>query len=277
MPLLPPVPGYQEGLTWVRDPVGRLLDGPERRQWRIYSLDAGYELDMEGVFRPREGVSVEARAVLATTQGANDQGEVVQFLGGASDRVKVTVELYAETPGDDISPDVEQLLGLVRKDAKLKRCPVVRFAWGEHLARDVMAEGVSLEVRRLWPNGRYAEVGVALSLVEVASVEVEISEPGLPEPESTEVVLRAGETFEELARRFYGDPLKGVTLRQRHSASILEGVEVAGAAVLVVGREHSEVAAPAAFVSLAFAAGDDLDAVLGEVVAARSAAREVPD
>jgi len=259
----------------IRNPVGFVLDGPDRRQWRIKSLDADLDLEIVGDFRPRDGLTVDAAASLATSQGVGDQGELVQFLGGASDRCSVTVELFGERPNDDLRSRLDELLLLVRKDAGLRRPPRCRFSWGVEFSRDVLFDRVQTHIVRLWPNGRLAQVAVTLSMIEAAPVTVEVTEPGKPAKESIEVVLRAGETFEMIAARYYGDPLKGVNLRLRHP-EILGGVEAAGARVLVVGRDHPDIRAPVRFVSPPLIDGDDLDEVFRDLLAARAQPGVVP-
>lgn len=256
------------------DPVAYLLDGPDLRQWSLVSAEAG--LLILGDFRPRDGVQVMSSASISRSHGLGDQGELVSFLGGMADQVAVTVELFSERPFDSLRSRVEQLQALCAVDRRLGRAPICTFSWGSEFSRDVQIVSVGVQIRRLWPNGGMCEVAVTLDMIQATPVSVEQTILGAPLPESTEVVLQAGETFELLAARYYGDPALGVNLRHRH-VQFEGGIEVAGERALVVGREHPDVRSPVAFLSPPLEDGGDLAALWQEHLEARGGSTLLPE
>ena len=264
-----------DAAAFIRNPVAFLLDGPENRWWRIKSLDPELPLDVQGDFRPRGGVRMDASANYAVSQGLNDQGELVQFLAGSSDRCSVTVELFSDNPRDSLRARLDQLLSLVRRNGKLKRPPKCRFSWGTEFSRDVFFQQASPTIVRLWPNGSMAEVSVDLAMIEAPPAAVESTSPTAIEHESLEVVAQPDDTFELLAARYYGDPDKGVLLLQRHP-DVEGGILQAGTRVLVVDRDHSTMQGQATFVSPPLEDGDDMEAAWTEHLTDRAGSRVLP-
>ena len=207
------------------------------------------------------------------------------FGGGTADRGSMSVELPSARPGlaggvltlgGDILAQVEEILSLVRRHPDLRRPPICRFSYGKQISRRVMVTKASVAYKRLHPNGTLAEVHVALSMVEAPEIAIELAIPGTPPHESTEVVFGTSETFELLAARFYGDPLRGVNLRLRHP-DLLGGVETAGARALVVGPEHPDILAPVRCVSPPLLAGVDFDEEFRGLLALRAGAGTMPE
>lgn len=268
---------YNSAAAVIRDPLGFLMDGPDTRQWRIKFLDgtrAGQEI--VGDFEPRNGVDLQAGASVTQSSGLGDQGSLVSFVGGQSDSLSVTVELFSDGVMDDISGRLDELLSLVRRDPKIKRIPICRFSWGTWLARDVMFVSAPFRIIRLWANGSPAQVAVSLSMVQVSSLEIETTDPSALPPESIEVVAAQGDTFELIAQRYYGDPMLGWNLRHRHP-ELEGGVAVPGTRILVVDREHDEIRAPARRFSPPLASGDGLDTAFAAHLQSIPATGTVPE
>jgi len=262
--------------AFIRNPLGTLLDGRDQRQWRFRSLDPEVELDLVGDFEPRAGVRTVVSTRTTTAQSLGDQGELVQFLSGRSDRVSVTVELHSHRRTDSLEERLRQLEGLARRHPVLLRSPRLRFSWGNEYSRDVVVTDVTHQIVRLHPAGEMAEIHVDISMIESVDAALVVTEAGKPPPESVEVVLSAGETCELVAQRYYQDPMLGVALRLRHP-DLVGGVEQSGARILVVARGHPDLKGAARFVSPALVAGDDLDEAFADLLDARSAPRTVPD
>lgn len=261
--------------------VGALFGGDSDRAWRFKSLDTEAPFEINGDFRPRDGIRYKVSSNIATAQGLGDQGELLNFLGEKSDRVSITIEIYSEREalfgffGDDIEPRIAELEQLAAKIPFLGRPPIVRFSWGQ-FARRVMCPDVDVEIRRLHPDGTYAEAAVSISMIAIKKVAVEITEPGTPPAESTEVVITPGDTFELLAARYLRDPMRGHQLRLRHS-ELVGGIETPGARVLVVDRTHPDVRGPIQFVSPPLQPGEDFDEEFAALLASRRAPVTLPD
>jgi hypothetical protein len=271
----------------------RLLEGGG--QWTLRSLDPEVPYTLTGRFPPRDGVEVDVQASFAVGQGLGDQGELVQFLSGRSDRITVGVELHDTTPfipdldpaalltggsfvqKDDVRTELEQLERLCRRDPKLRRPPRCRFTFGAEWARDVFVLSAPYTIKRVNSlTGRLAEVYVRLSMVQVVDAYLQTTDPGAPVAESTEVVAGPGDTHELIAAHELGDPSLGVYLRQR-DVEHYGGILAPGSRVLVVDRDHPGMRGPG-FVSAAFT--DDgqgtYEAAYRAHAAARAGARQVP-
>jgi len=265
-------------------------------QWEITGLDPEVPFRIAGRFPLRDGVKVDVEAQYGVSQGLGDQGELVQFVSGRSDRVNITVELHDTTPvvpdvsvsisdlsigldvtRDDVRSELEQLEALCRKHPRLGRPPKCRFSFGTEWGRDVFVLSASSQVKRVdRSTGRLAEVYVRLSMVEAVDTYLEETDPGAPEAESTEVVVQDGWTHELVAALELGDPDLGVYLRQRdtdHYAGIL----ASGDRVLVLDRDHTSMRGPE-FLAPVFTddgTGDYTSRML-EHIAARSGSKVVP-
>jgi len=271
----------------------RLLEGGG--QWTLRSLDPQVPFEIAGRFPPRDGVDVDVSASYAIGQGLGDQGELVQFLGGKSDRVTVGIELHDTTPfipdlnlgalltggsfiqKDDVRAELQQLEALAKRNPKLRRPPRCRFSFGSEWSRDVFVLGAPYTIKRVNSiTGRLAEVYVRLSMVQVVDQYLQVTDPGAPLPESVEVAAGPGDTHELIAAHELGDPYLGVYLRQR-DVEHFGGILSSGARVLVVDRDHPSMRGPG-FSSAAFT--DDgkgaFAAAYRAHLASRAAGRKVP-
>lgn len=133
---------------------------------------------------------------------------------------------------------VERILRQYRTvQRELRRQPILRLQYGDLNERVWL---VSLETE--YPHGTWpgSDIPIALRIsarFTRANLRRLRERPRRPR-ETTYRVLRAGETFEDLALEYYGDPEMGVVLR-RINPDLLE--EYPGARVKVLDRDHPKV------------------------------------
>lgn len=148
------------------------------------------------------------------------------------------VHLYAAEDRTQDLRIVERVLVAYQSVAReLRRQPLLRLRYADTNERVWLAS-----VETDYPHGMFSGSDVPVALrVSMRLVRANIrslrERPKRPR-ETTYRVLRAGETFEDVALEFYGDPEMGVALR-RINADILE--EYPGARIKILDRDHPRV------------------------------------
>ena len=202
--------------------------------WKLESLDSAVYLVLEGQSQPDDGVQVEDGPTTTETSTAGTSIPTVQWVAGGGRLVRFSSVFWSLHLLDDIRPKVEALEALAKLDPSLGRAPRVSFTWGD-LAVEGFVVGVSRRYTGWWPVSGYPKtVAFDLSIREAVPVTASSSSG-----ETQRLVLAAGETFEALGLRFYGDPMKGELIR-RENPALADG-EVVGDRVKVLEREHPRV------------------------------------
>lgn len=216
-----------------------------RQVWSITSVDPEVVLDLRGYVEG--GVSDTATPLLGGGSSLGSSSPVVQWVAGGARRVRLRSRFVGEYNEDDVESRLARLRRLRERDPQILRAPRVLFAWpGVRIVG--LAEDVQIDVVGLWPNGRVREVAFEVVLVAAEPVTVQVVSPVSGETLWTE--LRDGETFEALAARLWGDPLRGDLIRRANPDVAL--TEAAGDRVRVLEREHPRSSGPVRPVSAAF-------------------------
>lgn len=202
-------------------------------QWTIKSLDSELFLELLGAFQPTGGVEDTQRPVLAETVTVGADRPTVQWVAGGARVVRFRSSLVSKHSLDDIGPQLDTLRLLDTKDPTLGRAPRIAFTWS-----DLEIEGFARVTKRIsgfwavteWPK----RVDFEIEIREAHELDLDGSGDGTGETQY--VTLAAGESFEALALRYYGDPIRGDLIR-RENPGIAAG-EVAGDRVKVLERTH---------------------------------------
>jgi hypothetical protein len=168
------------------------------------------------------------------TASPGDFRPAVAITGAQADTISFTASWMASSILDDMEAIARDILTLADKDPVLGRTPILRLTAGDisELVR-LTSVDVTFSEGKWALTEKHTGLDVALSLV----AHNEKSFSSLPyEPETTEVILGETETFENLAWRYYKDPLLGLGLRRCNPTVLLEAP---GERILVYETNHS--------------------------------------
>lgn len=204
--------------------------------WTITSPDPEVVLVLHGEFDPTGGVEDNADPVLAESVTVGSDRPAVQWVAGGRRSVRFRSSVVSRHQLDDIRPTLDQLDLCTRKDTTLGRAPLLELTWGE-----LTIQGFGRVRKRVagwwgvtgWPR----QVDFEIEIVEAFALDLDGSGEGTGETQH--LTLGVGETFEVLADRFLGDPLRGDLIR-RVNPSIAAG-ELEGDRVKVLERTHPKM------------------------------------
>jgi len=119
---------------------------------------------------------------------------------------------------------LDQFETISKKDPKLGRPPICQLLYGarESYSATVLVQDGDQQVVSLQNDGTPREVRISLVLVRYVPFSQSQIDPSKPAKESFYLIASAAEqSYEAIARRFYGQPLLGDRLRKRHAGSPL--------------------------------------------------------
>lgn len=186
--------------------------------WKIKNLDA------EETFLPpypidETGVRVSVGGVLAEQTRFGFQDPITQWVSGRVKTITFTTVMFAVYSTDKIAGEFKEFERLALKDETLGRPPICVFTLGSGsiLSELCMVESVDHDIPPVRPDGEPRQVTLSVTIKRYKPFSQVQIDPTKPGKESYFLVATTAEaTYEGVARRYYGDPMKGDRLRKRH-------------------------------------------------------------
>jgi hypothetical protein len=188
--------------------------------WSLYDLDHKYEWRPQ---YPISDVGITVGGNIAEQQRFGFQDSIVNWTSGRSKTISFATVLFAEEDSEEGGTLVQELLreleDLAQKDDKLGRPPICIFTLGSSISEVCLVEAVDpLIVSTLRNTSQPREVRCNITLRKYVPFSQQQIDPTRPAKESFLLVASAAEqSYEAIARRYYGDPLLGDRLRKRHA------------------------------------------------------------
>lgn len=150
--------------------------------------------------------------------GFSRTSPLIQWLGGKLETVTFRTRLFSEHSQSNTAANKLRILEKLNKSiAPLNRPPLVRFFWGRAIPGGMpcIVEDIGGVVYDdLRPDGTVRGAILSISLKRYTPY---IMERAVVSPDARTPIyeVRAGDTYEMIAARKYGDPMLGVPLRQQ--------------------------------------------------------------
>lgn len=203
--------------------------------WTITSKDPEVTINLESQFQPDDGVEIDDTPVWGSSVTAGSDRPTLQYVAGGPRTVRFTSSFQSRHQLDPIQEKIDALEAIRGKDATLGRSPLVSFQWS-----DIEITGlaqIKMRITGFWPVSEWPRRCEFEILIQRADkLDLDGSGDGTATGETQYLTLSSGERFENLARRYLGDPLKGDLLRKINPAQGAQ--EAAGDRVKVLERTH---------------------------------------
>lgn len=210
--------------------------------WVIRSMDPAAIFMIKPSQPPVNGadISGEARVVTIESVGAVP---TVQWLGPGVRSIKIEGLLYAKTILTDLRPERELLASLVAIHPNLGRAPRVSLDWGDDFVIGFVS-AVPQKIVGHWATGQPREVQFSIEVLEAPETSIEgVGASAGGAGETLRITLGEGESFEALAQRYLGDPMRGDLIRGINPGTARDR-EAAGMRVKVFERDHPAMRRP---------------------------------
>jgi hypothetical protein len=183
------------------------------------NLDTGEELHPPYPV-DESGVRFSAGGVYSDQARFGSQDPVSHWTAGRLRSLSFNTVLFSEHKDDEIEDALDVFVKLAEKDENLGRPPICEFVYGSVLDEMVQVELVEVEIGQLKSGesaGAARRVGLTFTLRRYKPFSQIQIDPTKPKKESYFLIVsRAEASYEAIARRYYGDPLRGDRLRKRH-------------------------------------------------------------
>jgi hypothetical protein len=226
--------------------------------WQIDNLDKPSSETIVGDFFP-ESLVWTVSTNYASATSLNRNRPITQWSHGNPDKITFNALLFARHFRDNLLERAGEILLLTERDRELNRPPVVLFNAGPLSMRGVVTKLGGIRVSEVRNDGslRSIEFSITIQQYSPFSVEdIEQSTPGTPEPSTLFKLAKQGDTFEQMAKREYGDPMKGVHLRSTNTFEVGLELEV-GEEVKLLPANNSQIKAVVAPVSSQISRGQE--------------------
>ncbi len=186
--------------------------------WKIKNIDVNEE------FLPpypisEDGVKFAVGGVYAEIQRFGME-PISNWVGQKEGPYQFSSTFFAETTADVIEDKFSKLRRLAQKDDNLGRPPICVFSYGN---MDFLCQVETVDVTVKSPRfhqdvrGTMQQINVDVTLRKYIPFSQKQIDPTKPRKESYYLIASAVESsYEQLAKRFYGNPLAGDRLRKRH-------------------------------------------------------------
>jgi len=227
------------------DVVGELL-GFSSKTFTIVGLDAGFETEFEGEFLA-QNLQETIGSFLGESSTVNKEAPTFQWIRGEAETVSFTARIWKSSDlFASVNQEIETLKSFARRDPTLKRAPKVQITIGTDLSFVGFIRGLRFSYDEIRTNGalRGAIIEISFQKTDIrdelqdaasnlagqikfavgiiaggigigAQINKLISVPGASLFVQDRVIqAKTGDTYENIAKREYGDPLKGDVLRR---------------------------------------------------------------
>lgn len=236
-------------------------------KWTLFNTDGGDTY--EGQFGPI-GLTKDLGSQVGTFSSLNRQDPIIQWLGGTGEAISFDALLFAQNSFRKIGKQLTALEKLVKKDPALGRPPVCRFTYGKEMSLLVIVESLGgiryADSRPL--QGTFRSAMLTISLRKYVPYKPVVSATDEVPTETYYRPARINDTYETIAKQFYGSPVKGINLRARFPN--LDVVIQTGAIVRVLEKNNKDILAPTAPVSDVFLGIQRDPDILQDALVARS-------
>jgi hypothetical protein len=145
-------------------------------------------------------------------QWTNGQAKVITF--------KTVLFSRDKSEATDLEFLLDEFLNLAEKNDTLGRPPICLFTYGSVVSETVVVESINHDIKSVIYNGELREVELSFTLRKYKAFNQLEIDPNKPTTESYYLVATSIEqSYETIAKRFYGDPLLGDRLRKRNPQS----------------------------------------------------------
>lgn len=227
-----------------------------RNVWRLKMLDPP-ESEFVGMFIAQD-LTENVGQRLSKTQGLNQQSSQKGYLGGAEDSITFNTRIWANNSVKNIKSSIDALKSFTKRDSKLKRAPIFKFTSGTEVACKCFVEsvgGIKYDDPREDGSIRGASFSIALAVIEelptkeqglslaslaksglsvisaVAGLGTSLGFIDIPggslHRKGRKVIVKQGQTFEQIAQLEYGDALAGDILRRVYYQQPLSQIKTA--------------------------------------------------
>ena len=234
---------------------------------------AGLLVAREIVFQYEpQNLTESASSAYSSSTGMNRSNPFVQFSNGEQRTVTFEARMWASDSTQTIEERIADLKAAVEIDDDLKRPPRYQFIWGSVVDVLVVVQSIGgIRYDRLRPDGTAIGATLSINLMKVVEWDVEL----VAEDRATDTFYsptKAGDQWETIAVRQYGDALMGELLR-RLNPSIPFPSDVPGT-IVKLPRPETLRNEPIEPTSPPLERTSEGLALAGRVVAARSISRE---
>lgn len=181
-----------------------------------------WDMDHEKLWYPQfpiENVSQTVGGQLADQPRFGFQDAITNWTQGRASVITFETMLFSESEedGESTRKRKKELEALAIKDDDLGRPPICIFSMGQSISEVCIVEAVDPTIVTTLRNGLPREVRFNISLRRYVPFSQKQIDPTAPVKESFLLIASAAEqSYEAIARRYYGDPLLGDRLRKRH-------------------------------------------------------------
>jgi hypothetical protein len=184
--------------------------------WSIKNLDSGEVLNPD-LPVAEGGVHISIGGVLVEQPRFGMQDPVIQWVRGKAKVYSFTAVFYSRNRTEMIKPIFDKYEKLAIEDAKLGRPPICVFTLGAAISEVVLVESADADIPDTRTDGQPREIRVNFVMKKYVPFSQKQIDPTKTQKESFYLVVSATQqSYEEIARQYYGDPMLGDRLRKRH-------------------------------------------------------------
>lgn len=190
-------------------------------EWSFKNLDT-QELLVPPYPVDQNGIRFSVGSDIAREPRFGFQDPVTMWTQGRAKTISFSTVLYAADSSESIVAEFRKFESLAIKDEKLGRAPLVIFNHGTWLSEMCWVESVDPVIPQIRPadtsnNAEPRKVELNFNLTRYVPFSQTQVDPTKPSKESYYLIIRSVEqSYEQIARSVYGNPMLGDRLRKRH-------------------------------------------------------------
>ena len=190
-------------------------DSKQEVNWLLQSVDT------KEIFRPQfpvdGGLQISTGAVLSEQSRVGFQDPLLAWTAGRMRSYSFTTRLFSRHVDEDIKSSIELIQKFADKDAGYGRPHILAFKYGSLVSVLAMIDSLDHSIVDMHRNGDPKDVSINITLKKYVPFSKRTISPTKTKKESFYfVATEALNSYEAIAKRFYGDPLAGDRLRKRH-------------------------------------------------------------